>query len=190
MPAWARVFGWTALALSPIAILQREPLALAGTIVAGALLFLYGFSKAHDPNYMRTFPYEFVGDLEIRPDENPDSSTRLLRGGLLGIAYFLAANLVDSELNSVLASLPLSAILAIWGYQITDKPPRWVIAAAATAAALGAFAMAGLAVFLSFYLSGEKVIDGLLVGGIGGGAFADVMLSLIRAMNRTPSSLT
>lgn len=136
MPAWARVFGWTALALSPIAILQREPLALAGTIVAGALLFLYGLSRPHDPNYMRTFPYEFVGDLEIRPDENPDSSTRLLRGGLLGVAYFLAANLVDSDLNSVLASLPLSAILAIWGYQITDKPPRWVIAAAATAAAL------------------------------------------------------
>lgn len=50
--------------------------------------------------------------------------------------------------------------------------------------------MAGLAVFLSFDLSGEKVIDGLLVGGIGGSAFAYVMLSLFKAMNRTPSSLT
>lgn len=178
------------MALSPIAILQHQPLALAGTIVAGALLFIYGLSRPHDPNYMSTFPYEFVGDLEIRPSENPDSSTRLWRGGLLGIAYFLAANLVDSDLNSVLTSLPLSAVLAIWGYQIPDKPPRWVIAAAATAGGLGAFALAGLGAFFSFDLSGEKVINGLLVGGIGGGAFAYVMLSLIKAMNRTPSSLT
>lgn len=187
--AWARPFGLTALALAPIAILQNQPAALLGVVTVALALIAYWALRSADPDYMSSFPYEYVADLPQRPHDGSPALERSVRAVLLAGPLLLAMNVDGFGSDRFLTSLPVVGFFATWGFEIPAAPPPWALSLSAAVGLVCAFTMAGIAAIASFGSGPPPIGQALLLGGAGGAALCYLVLALGKAAHRSPGSL-
>lgn len=148
---WSRLgrpLGLTALILAFVVTIEHQwvyTVLFGGLGVGGLVLSIVA---RHDPDYMTTFPYEYVGDLEERPAEATLAPPqRLGFSSVLASAVF--STWVFSGFFDPAVALVPAALCLIWGYEVTQPPERWRITAALSAGVAVGLPIAGLGILMT-----------------------------------------
>lgn len=186
---WARLLGLTGLVFSFIAYLQGVWILGLLAMVGSAGLFVFWASRRRDPDFKMTWPYEYAGDADVRSEGPGWRLQRLGRAATLATVVYLSWIAFDPTPWGLKVSIVPAAFLGIWGYEIPAPPPRWILMASLAIGLFSTISLAGLAVMGSENFSSKGWGTLLLVGAVTGAAFTYVILSLGKALFRSPHSL-
>lgn len=156
-------------------------------VVGVAAIALWGV-RPRDSDFMTTFPYEYVGDLEERPPEAElTHGQRLGFAVALGGAVFVAWMLLGATWADVAVAVVPAAFCVVWTFEISQWPEPWRLRIAVR---FGAFVGLGVAALGSLLApSTGEALAGAVLAAVTTGSFLLIGLTLVQVGRRTPHRL-